>query len=104
MAKRRSGEVPSILASARFRMTTALRSFISLRLVRCEAASLSASKSFQFFIVTNTTGSHHLDGKHAIFGKVVKGMNVAVAISKVAKDGNDKPISAVVMNKVYVKD
>ena len=58
----------------------------------------------QFFIVTNLDGSHHLDGQHAVFGRVVKGMGVAVAISKVSTDSNDKPLSAVVMNKVYIKD
>jgi peptidyl-prolyl cis-trans isomerase A (cyclophilin A) len=58
----------------------------------------------QFFIVTNLDGSHHLNGKHAVFGKVVKGMDVAVAISKLDNNGDERPDSSVVMRKVYVKD
>jgi len=55
----------------------------------------------QFFIVVNRTGAHHLDGKHAVFGKVVSGMDVAVKISKVSTDDNDKPLSPVTMKKVH---
>ncbi len=55
----------------------------------------------QFFIVVDPEGSHHLDGKHAVFGKVVSGMDVAVRISKLPVDDNDKPLSPVVMKEVH---
>ncbi|PCI37170.1 MAG: peptidyl-prolyl cis-trans isomerase [Elusimicrobia bacterium] len=38
----------------------------------------------QFFITENSTGRfpRHLDGKHTIFGKVVEGQNIVVAVGK----------------------
>lgn len=44
---------------------------------------------FDFFISLRAT--EHLDGEHTIFGKVTKGMEVAVAISQVEKDSRDWP-------------
>ena len=47
----------------------------------------------QFFI--NLVNNNFLDGKHPVFGKVVKGMDVIDAIAKVETDANDKPIKEV---------
>ena len=63
----------------------------------------------QFFIVTNEDGQHSLDGSYAVFGKVVKGMDVAVEISKIPVRDNgqgemSQPINPVYMTKVYIKD
>lgn len=56
----------------------------------------------QFFITTVPTG--WLNGKHTIFGEVVAGMDVVNAIGKVkATPGNNKPVTPVVMKKVYLK-
>ncbi len=57
----------------------------------------------QFFIVTSTSPQSHLDGKHAVFGKVVSGLNVAIEISSVPANSQDKPLSDVVMQNVYIK-
>jgi len=54
----------------------------------------------QFFITLVPTT--FLDGKHAVFGKVVEGMNVLEKIGKVATGPNDKPIKPVVMTKVSI--
>jgi len=43
----------------------------------------------QFFIITVKTS--WLDGKHVVFGKVIKGMPVVKAIEKTPKGGQDRP-------------
>jgi cyclophilin family peptidyl-prolyl cis-trans isomerase len=55
----------------------------------------------QFFILV---ADYPLDHNYTIFGKVVSGQDVADAISKVVTGQNDRPISAVVMEKVTVGD
>lgn len=54
----------------------------------------------QFFITVAPT--KQLDGSYSIFGKVIKGQEVADAISLVPRNGADKPNEAVVMNKVTI--
>ena len=54
----------------------------------------------QFFITLAATP--WLDGKHAIFGKVTSGLDVVLAIGKIAVGMGDKPAEDVVMEKVTV--
>lgn len=44
----------------------------------------------QFFVTTVITG--HLDGKHVVFGKVLKGMDVVREIENTPTAGSDKVI------------
>lgn len=54
----------------------------------------------QFFITLKATP--WLDGKHAVFGKVVDGLDVVQAIGKVKTGANDKPLTDVVIKKITI--
>ena len=55
----------------------------------------------QFFVTLAPTS--WLDGKHAIFGKVVEGMEVVRAIGSTATGPGDQPLQEVVMESVKIK-
>lgn len=54
----------------------------------------------QFFITVASTP--WLDSHHAIFGKVVEGIEVIEAIGKVETDRNDKPLKDVIINSITI--
>ena len=56
----------------------------------------------QFFITTSTPA--HLTGRHTIFGEVVKGYEVVVAISKAPRDPRDRPISPITITNIALSD
>jgi peptidyl-prolyl cis-trans isomerase A (cyclophilin A) len=55
----------------------------------------------QFFITT--TNTDWLTGKHTIFGEVVEGYEIAEKISKVPRNGQDKPHKPVVLESVVIE-
>jgi peptidyl-prolyl cis-trans isomerase A (cyclophilin A) len=55
----------------------------------------------QFFVTVAATP--WLDNRHSVFGKIVEGLDVAVKISQVARDRNDKPRTPVVLEKVTIE-
>lgn len=58
------------------------------------------SAGSQFFITVDDQPG--LDGEYAVFGKVVDGMDVVMAISKVSTDRNDRPLDEVVIKSIKV--
>jgi len=54
----------------------------------------------QFFITVAATG--WLTGKHTIFGEVVEGYDIVEKISKVNRDGMDRPKTPVVLESVII--
>ena len=54
----------------------------------------------QFFITHQATPN--LDGRHSVFGEVVKGQEVVVAIGGVSRDLRDRPIKDVVIKEIVI--
>ena len=59
------------------------------------------SASSQFFIMHKD--APHLDGQYAAFGKVVKGIEYVDEIANVKTNYNDKPLTPVIIKRIYIK-
>jgi peptidylprolyl isomerase len=60
------------------------------------------SASSQFFINVVDNSQPDFDSDYTVFGKVIAGMDVAEAISKVATDDADKPLTDVTLIKATI--
>lgn len=56
------------------------------------------SSAFEFYMIQDKRGSHHLDGEHTIFGEIIQGFNTMEKIAKLKTDSKEWPI-----NDVYIK-
>jgi peptidylprolyl isomerase len=65
-----------------------------------DGSSVPNSASSQFYI--NVANNNWLDSEYTVFGNVTSGMNVVNAISQVATDSNDKPLSDVTLIKAEI--
>jgi peptidyl-prolyl cis-trans isomerase A (cyclophilin A) len=59
------------------------------------------SGSCQFFITVGRAS--HLDGRYTLFGQVVQGQEVAVAISEVRTGSDDRPKTPVSLNTITIR-
>ncbi|WP_274474330.1 peptidylprolyl isomerase [Mangrovimonas aestuarii] len=57
---------------------------------------------YEFFIVTQKGGAHHLDGNYTIFGKVISGMDVVDSICNQPTDGREWPLENIFINKTEI--
>lgn len=61
------------------------------------------SAGSQFFICLSRERTAALDKQYTIFGKVVEGLDIVQAMGKVPTGPGDKPITPVLMTKVYME-
>ena len=57
---------------------------------------------FEFFIVQQKGGAHHLNGDYTIFGKVIAGMDVVDTIAAQSTDEGDWPLKNIYITKVEI--
>ncbi|HPF96615.1 MAG: peptidylprolyl isomerase [Mangrovimonas sp.] len=57
---------------------------------------------YEFFIVVQEGGAHHLDGDYTVFGKVISGMEVVDQISKQKTDSREWPLENIYIQKVEI--
>lgn len=57
-----------------------------------------ASSPFEFFIVMDKGGTPHLNNDHTVYGRVIRGMDVAEKISQVKTGNSEWPIDNVEMD------
>jgi len=53
------------------------------------------SSPFEFYMIQDKRGSHHLDGEHTIFGKIIEGLSVMEAIAQLKTDNKEWPVKDV---------
>lgn len=66
------------------------------------SAPNSATSQFFINVVDNSNRYAEFDTTYTVFGNVIQGMDVAEAVSKVATDSNDKPLTDVILIKAEI--
>ena len=62
-----------------------------------------SSNPYEFYIVMNKKGTPHLDNEHTVFGRVIRGMDVATKISNLKTDGGEWPVIDVYVKASVIK-
>ena len=79
------------------------RGVISMPSSEIENAYKLASP-YEFFIVQQHGGAHHLDGKYTVFGRVIAGMDVVDKIAAQKTDEGEWPLHNIYIQKVEILD
>jgi peptidylprolyl isomerase len=53
------------------------------------------SSPFEFYMIQDKRGSHHLDGEHTIFGEIIEGLEVMEKIAQLETDNKEWPVKEV---------
>ena len=77
------------------------RGVISMPSSEIENAYKLASP-YEFFIVQQQGGAHHLDGEYTVFGRVTKGMDVVDKIAAQETDDGEWPIQNIYIQKIEI--
>ncbi len=60
------------------------------------------STPFEFYIVQNKKGAHHIDGEHTVFGEVISGFSVIDKIANLKAGGDEWPLNDVFMKALVI--
>ena len=61
------------------------------------------STAFEFYIVQNRKGAHHLDGEHTVFGEVISGFETVDRIVNLKAGSDEWPLDDVFMKVQVIK-
>ena len=61
------------------------------------------STPFEFYIVQNKKGAHHLDGEHTVFGEVISGFATIDKIANLQVGGDEWPLNDVFIKAEVIK-
>jgi len=61
------------------------------------------SSPFEFYMIQDKRGSHHLDGEHTIFGEIIEGFTTMEKIAKLETDKKEWPLEEVFISAKVIK-